>query len=148
MGISFTTDIEYQATIADPETQYTVTGPSKWNVTVQKILPNGPSGNFDQDAGQFQMGDLLYISPTVGGNTAKHVITWMGKVDGSLGDYLVIDSHDELNVQDKGGTGNYIPTGVQLRPFLPPSYPANANAWTYYRNLMYGIRFTMTPKGQ
>ena len=43
-----------------------------------------------------------------------HVITWIGQVNGT-GDYLVIDSHDELNARDSND--QTAPTGVQIRPF-------------------------------
>ena len=120
LGITMTEDVEDQAALTS------VTGPAGRTIPIEKIQPGA---TFGDTVASFRMGDLLYIKGGGSSTTVTHAITWIGQVNGA-GDYLIIDSRDQLETYDSNHA--MVPTGIQIRPFTPTSW--------YYLSLSHANR--------
>ncbi len=120
LGITMTEDVADQAALTS------VTGPDGESIPVIRV---DKQGTFAETVASFRKGDLLYIKGSGSSSAVTHAITWIGQVGGT-GEYLIIDSRDQLETRDV--VGDMIPTGVQIRPFT-------ATSW-YYQSLSHANR--------
>ncbi len=124
LGISIPDDIRFQSKMT------AATQPDKTGSQVTVLSNVFARPTFAWLVSQLKMGDLIFVSDMRDRNEAAHVAMWIGQ-DSVSGDYLVIDSYPRVGIL-KDASGNFIPSGVQLRPFRENSM--------YYRNFHSAVR--------
>jgi hypothetical protein len=124
LGIEFTGYIVKQARMSS------VRMPDGSSARVRTIKGKLFKPDFSKLTGRLKMGDLIYINSDKDKDTAEHVAIWAGK-DLKTGEWLVIDCYDTVSDM-ADSAGNYIPTGVQIRPFREDSF--------YYKGFVAAVR--------
>ena len=105
LGIKLPTAIRTQAGALS------VPGPGgRGTATLDRIAP----GSYDAALAMLRPADLLYIRGDAG--RISHVVLWLGEVRGLPS---FVDCTDAVR---RDAEGRAIPTGVQVRPFLPDSW--------------------------
>jgi|GEM_PF-3185661 len=124
LGIGIPDNIHFQSKMTS------ATQPDKTGSQVTVVANMFARPTFAWLVSQLQMGDLIFVSDMKDRNEPSHVAMWIGQ-DSVSGDYLVIDSYPRVGIL-KDASGNFIPSGVQLRPFRENSI--------YYRNFHSSLR--------
>ena len=115
-----TLGIKLPTAIADQAETVVVGGPgNRGTVTLARIAPT----SYEDAVATLRPADLLFIHSDAG--PLSHVVLWIGEVHGTPS---FIDCTDAVR-QSIGGDN--IPTGVQVRPFLPDNWYGRRFAYAH-----------------